>query len=118
MPGEYLTGQRCVLAEAPCTGVSEQWSGPSAPLACHQVSWDCTDWNIFLLLFKFSVFVKMEMSLGGVKSHFMWGMRMRVLFEERRCMLGNYNTALQMFADCVLFFPERVTQMASSSTVM
>ena len=46
----------------------------------------------------------MEMSLGGVKSHFMWGMRMRVLFEERKCMLGNYNTALQMFADCFFFF--------------
>lgn len=44
------------------------------------------------------------MSLGGVKSHFMWGMRMQVLFEERKCMLGNYNTALQMFADCVFFF--------------
>lgn len=59
------------------------------------------------------------MSLGGVKSHFMWGMRMRVLFEERKCMLGNYNTALQMFADCFFFFfSERVTQMASSSTVM
>lgn len=81
MPGECLTGRHCVLAGAPRTEVLEQQSGPSAPLACCQVSW-----NIFW--FKFSVFVKMEMSLGGVKSHFLWGVCMRVLFEERKSMLG------------------------------
>lgn len=85
-------------------GSRSSGAAPQLPLPAVRGAGIAVTRTFFFCLFKFSVFVKMEMSLGGVKSHFMWGMRMRVLFEERKCMLGNYNTALQMFADCFFFF--------------